>query len=492
MWLMWILIVTIPLATALDFDNVYFQPSESNTTYLINTTLNADNITINETHLGFDDRKAQIIYNDTLDVEVTNIQTALDLSSDILYTITYVITGAVDTFFNLSYDADFLFEDGASINGNVFFTNDFNFTGTSGTLRLFELQEFQFNFNNELTEASINNVTFQIISDEVSYSYLVENGTQNVSLPNSPGEYLLRYSADGYSERFYNFVVSEQTSEIIDLYLINTNASDIVSVSIIDESGDPVESALVKVLRYDILDNAYKIIESATTNVDGIMLFEGQLNEEYYKFIIEYPLGTTKRITNPSYLYSTTIEIQISLGEDVLEKYNTINNIATSLFYNEGTNNFHFTYNDPANEVTQGCLSLYGLRGTSEYFLNESCASGSAGTILMTVTNDTYPLYNTIRGDAYVTLDGESSYLESVYQTFSSDLLEDPNYLVYVFILTMLVFLIFLFSPALATIFIPTPTLLFSLVGLIPIAWYVILPVQVVFIGMGVAIGKRG
>ncbi len=108
----------------------------------------------------------------------------------------------------------------------------------------------------------------------------------------TPSRYNIRYSAPGYETRTYYFTLINRTHTNLTLYLLKNTSATTVTATVYDEFDQEIESAFIKILRYDQPSNSYRIQEIVETNTQGQATFSAVLNDEYYKFIIEYPFGT--------------------------------------------------------------------------------------------------------------------------------------------------------------------------------------------------------
>jgi len=132
---------------------------------------------------------------------------------------------------------------------------------------------------------------------------------------------VMEFEADGYSHRkYYLFETSlDSDTDNVTLYLINSSKASDVIIKVYDQSvGSPIEDAIVKVLRYfpeldDGTGNAYKLVEVAKTDGDGQALTDLVLADVWYKFLIEYPQGTTLSETDIQRILSTSVSLPISL-----------------------------------------------------------------------------------------------------------------------------------------------------------------------------------
>jgi hypothetical protein len=357
------------------------------------------------------------------------------------------------------------------------------------TFSLYTENSFNFTFYDEQTKVIIDfrNVTLEFISNISSYNYTTDNGSLYIDLL-VPSLYLIRFSADDYAERHYYFKLVNRTHNNLDLYLINASLVTDVTATIIDESNDKVEGAYIKVMRYELATNAYTTREIYKTNVEG----ETQLNliqdDEFYKFIIEYPFGTIKKTTDPSYIFDSTIEIQILIGQEVATKFYNSQGIDYSLTFNNLTNAYTFTYSDPNNLVSQGCLEIYKITARGRTLFNNSCATSSSASIVLKVANETGVTYE---GKGFVGFSPPTYYLASLMHTF----LEGGNpignsSLLYLSFMTIILGFVGFWNLAVMIMIIPLPTMFFSLGGLITIPLQAIIALQIVALIIAFVINK--
>lgn len=335
------------------------------------------------------------------------------------------------------------------------------------------------------------NVSLQIIGDYLSRSYTNDSGGMYITALDI-GNYTFRYSStiDGnttYPEKFYYFDVTENTN--LTLYLTNSTTAINVTITIYDETGEEVENALVKALRYDVTSNSYLLDESALSNFQGQVFFNLELYNEYYQFIVEYPSGTVKKSTNGAYLTDTDVVIYINLAEDYFDKYFQIGSITYTLDFINASNNFEFYWNDADAEISRACLRVFkqnNLNGSVLY--NETCTSSVTGTSYVGVANVNGTTY---RGIAVVTIDGSDYSLDELWHSFYQDNVFG-NLGVFLSILLLLVIIsISRWSlPVSMILFTVSATFLF-VVGILDVPYYIGIPLIVVGIISAILISKR-
>jgi hypothetical protein len=260
------------------------------------------------------------------------------------------------------------------------------------------VQERSFNISlyDEITQQLLVNETFiiEIISDTNASNVTSINGTFYVSLL-VPENYTIRYSSTDYPMREYYQELRPEDAYDIDLYAITFNDSVDTIVYVVDTTNEPVEDAVVKLLRYYVNCNCYEVVEMSKTSSSGETYFNAQSIEGFYKWIVQYE-GTTyfmssvpeNLIPDPS-TNIVTRRFTINLGSDYFESFRKISSLSDSLTtsFNAITNvsTLVYTWNDAENIVQQSCLKAEYIQGTKYVTQNNSCATGSAGSIYITL-----------------------------------------------------------------------------------------------------------
>jgi hypothetical protein len=253
-----------------------------------------------------------------------------------------------------------------------------------------------------------------------------------------------------------------------------------------DQNDDTVSGAVVDVQRYDLSTNAYTTREVVSTNTNGLAYFEGTLNDEFYKFVVEYPFGTQVLITSADYLRSSALTLRINTESPVFNDYFSYIDTYGSLSFNSVTNNFNFEWNGVS--VTEGCLYVY----EGDVLFNYTCVSASSGNPLITVVNSSGTTYYA-RG--IVSIGGDDYLLGSLSHTFpTADALSSDNkkmFLLLTIFLTIVIGLLTLWNITVFLLLTPLPIFVTSLIGLVPISRPVGIGLFLVAITLAVLISKR-
>ena len=341
-----------------------------------------------------------------------------------------------------------------------------------------------FNFYDEINNSLLTgtSITLDFIGSTYSYNYTTATGQKNVSLF-FPLTYIARYTASGYSDRFHYFTLSNDTTQTIDLYLLkDANATEVIA-TVYNEIGIKLEGVRIKVLKYDVLTNTFKQVESSDTNFEGETVLHLVLNEEYYKFILEYPTGTTRDITTPTYIFNSAVTFQIDTGLDIGGDFYLFDDVSANVTYNPNTFNFRLNYYDHSGLSSQMCLEIT----KNGAYYNRSCLSAISGTILLPITNTS----GTYKGSVYLVYDGDDIFLTSATIRIGEKL-QDQSLGLYLMVFVTILFIFIGFWNLSISLFIaPLPLLIGSFLQITGISFGVMLSIQVLFIILAFVVSRR-
>lgn len=284
-------------------------------------------------------------------------------------------------------------------------------------------QSLNIMFRDELTQEIINEtVTLELISDIFAQNYTTNNGTLFFDVLFVPVNYTLRYRSANYTQRDYYVTITENSLTNLTLYMISFSDSNTVLVNVVDTRGNAVQGAIVKLMRYYVDCNCYRVVEMDQTGYAGQGYFNAEFYEAYYKWAVDYNGVNYFLSTSPENLVpkdgETIVErtFTIDLGEDDYEAFNLLNQVGAVCAYNSTTSTISFSWNDPSNTVTRGCLDAEYISGTQYASVGASCQAASIGGLVLTLsdTNTTkykYAATLTIAGSEY-TIDGCAGWIE--------------------------------------------------------------------------------
>ena len=350
---------------------------------------------------------------------------------------------------------------------NITFNTSFFFYQLN--VSLLESTAMNFTFRDVLSTSILTYTTtnLEIISNAQSANYTTGNGTLLVSLL-LPSEYILRYSANGYPIHFYYFTLVNRTFNNLNLYLHNNSNYNNVTITVIDEYGDPVENAQVRVSRYYLSTNSDILQEICLTNFEGKCSANMQLNSEFYTFSV-YHENELKKSVSRTRISSLSYQISIVTGTPTGEHYFDYKEVDYSLVYLNTTRTFTYFYSDSEAIASGGCLYVYSSQlfgaNPSYSLINSSCATGASSTLSLTIIPQNNTQY---RADAYVTK-GNLLYLGSIRLNYHSDTQSFQKEALILCILLTLVVLFAFYStnPSIAVALMPLPVFAFTAIGIL-------------------------
>jgi hypothetical protein len=333
------------------------------------------------------------------------------------------------------------------------------------TASFFIANSVYFLFKDEETKANISNASYEFIGTTYG-NFTTSNGSIYSVL--TAGEYIMRYTSNGYIQRTYYFTLAEGYNVVSSLYLLNSSSIyQNISIYVYDEGGDVVKGAYVKALKYDLSTNTYIQVDMCKTTEQGFCYLSLQKFVEYYEFAVEYN-GQTKVVTSPNYIVADSLQIRVSLGTVAGNQYDQIHGIYKTLDTVEtgSTPYFRYTYSDPLNVMSSACLYVYESTVTGQTLVNSSCLSTPSGTIIIypsNVSNTTY------RADSFGYINDQYIWFDTDYYSFEEALAYNQYGIFIIIILTCIFIFMGLWSPSLMLVLTPLPLIMGKILGIVSI-----------------------
>ena len=215
-------------------------------------------------------------------------------------------------------------------------------------------------------------------------------GLINISSEN----YTVRHSAIGWGSRDQYLEIGENDSGSILLYLINDTIRDPGIVFVRDTQSDGVNGSIVKILRYFNDENAYRVVQMATTNDDGRSVFDAEAFDAYYKWVVEYQGSTLVQTTVPEFLSKDlatglwTKAFTINIGTDFWESYIAQPAMSHAVTYTNATRTLTYSYNDPAGLIIKACIKADYANMTRWETVGPNCLNAATGGINLILPNE--------------------------------------------------------------------------------------------------------
>lgn len=264
------------------------------------------------------------------------------------------------------------------------------------------------NIYDEVTDLIIDddNITVTVISDNYAANFTTSTGNLNISGIQDL-EIELRYSGLNYRTRRY-FLTTGLHQTSLDLYTIKNDNSSLIVFNVIDEKGLPVSDGILKAQRYFVEDNAYNLVamELLDSNGEGGIYLEPY--DTPYIFLVELD-GETIYTGAATKVYSSSVSLRANKLTDVLSSFIKMEDVTTSLTYNNETKILSFFWNDPSNIVQLGCLQVKQKTNSRVTVLGPNCTSSASATIQINMSthidsNSDYTAIGTIETNTIYSL----------------------------------------------------------------------------------------
>ena len=247
---------------------------------------------------------------------------------------------------------------------------------------------------------------------------LTNNSNSLIQANLSIGDYRIEYYADGYTRRDYYISITSDLTSNTNLYLLSSGNSTNVVFTVQDQNSQQVINATIKVLKFMEQTNAYDIVAMSKTDSNGQSQINIELFNSFYYFVVEKD-SATLLITNPSRIISTAITLNTVIGEDIFKSREGIRYVDTFLYFNNVTDIFYFTYNDPVNVVSEVCLIVERITLMNKVELCNNCSDSSSGTLQCEINRS---IEGTYRGFGKIESNTQSSsFITDIIEFFSKE-----------------------------------------------------------------------
>ena len=263
----------------------------------------------------------------------------------------------------------------------------------------------------------------------------------------------IEVDATAYAKNFHylsNATITNTTEEI-DLYLLNDSKATLTILEVRDSTQNPLENILIQIQLYDIGTDTFYTIGMAKTSFAGEDVVYLNWYDSLYKFIL-IQNGSVVKTTNP-YKISESPQI-FEIEDTVTFSFEKFRNFLYSLVYNDATSNFVLTFTKPSGLVDDGCLRVTKRTPKGDTEICLTCESSSSATLYCNIGSEG-------NGTFIATFYATGSYYlidwiaETIGESFSDEifaLLGTEDATAYAFLFSGVVVSMFLISPVLAVI----------------------------------------
>lgn len=406
----------------------YFEPGGNQTLYHIDINHNCTIDLISNTTYDFN--YSSHIYN--LTIEIGNIDSTKDIvkkgGGDI---ITYGMSTRLNELLNpCNCTMCYLNGNNCTIGFNFYsYTPGHYETRFIGLNYTPSASFITVNLNDSTTKNIINdvNITVQLIGGVYQNETTTDNGNitfrYNHTDATTDSIEVIAFSKDidDYSVVRRNFTILQGINYTIDVLMTNTSDStktNTVTLHVEDEDKLSIEGAIIHILRRDPTTNTFLPLSDLTTNSNGEASFLFETDTVFYKFLVDY---NGERVYTSSDVVSISsndndIFLRITTEDPYLDYFRTSIFSSVSIAYTNTSNaSGYFSTTYSSNAIVSICTNISIVNITGTYHQEESCTSGTSGTITSsTFTPNNITLYsinayiNTNDGYGYVWVKGDS------------------------------------------------------------------------------------
>lgn len=341
--------------------------------------------------------------------------------------------------------------------------------------------------NNSIIVAQTTEVEF--ISDNYNFSYSTSNGILSIYDYIPPAQYTIRYKTNGnYGGRFRHYLINsiENVTYELDLYSIS-DANLNITVTAYDKiTLDLLEGAIIKLQRR-FSDNTYRTVGMYSSDLEGKGYFEVTQSEEYYKFLVDYPLDTLKLTTDKFYIESDTLNLYIPTTDAIADDFFNKELISASLFYVQSTNEFQATYDGTGSGATEYCLYNKKYVQYGKNIVNSSCSTNQSGILRVGGLEENITYYATFTAN----IDGSEQHIKTGWKDKVTDKLDAGSTGL---LMTVVIIIIFAFLSAVhvyALILAIAGLLFAKLLGLVSLSIPVIAAIIIVGIIITIIVSSK-
>ena len=346
-----------------------------------------------------------------------------------------------------------------------------------------------FYVRDEETDNPIQNATIEVTFDvwktgeikrNYAWKFYLENrNNQSVCIYPSWAEYtinsMIQYYKAGYKDRtYYIFTKINNSTTGVNLYLLSETSGNVIIVYVVNEDGNKISDAIVKIQRYYVGSNSYKTVAQVKTDHEGKGVTFLKVNEIYYRFIIERNF-TVLRETQPTIITCMSggcppYPVTLSVSEQKPPKYfQYLGKIAYACILNEDTNILKCTVDDTS-QLMQKARLLVEKKGALKFdTLCDNYCESSACTLVCDLGNRTNNLY---RYQLFAYIPEQIVLEQKILDYLTGIIFWGSQGLLIGFVLVSTLFFVGIWNPVVSLLFAFLGIIVGYILGIIPVSVY--------------------
>ena len=262
---------------------------------------------------------------------------------------------------------------------------------------------FNFTIKDEQTQNIIQgDMDISILLNSNNYSFSFKNGSSYSLCIQSMLPYtanaIIQYNGSGYPQRNYYLdnVILSNTTQYVDLYLLQSIYAYVTRISVLDDSNNPITDMIIKVQRYYPASNSYLTVAMAKSDNTGIGITRLQPIDATYIFLVEsggytlkqYP--PTQLIPDAYSILNKILRLSTSSFSNFLNWQNKVNYLC---LYNDTTDILRCTLTDTTGSMIGSHLRVWQQGPLNYISICDTRAYSSSSTLTCTIgatANGTY------------------------------------------------------------------------------------------------------
>jgi hypothetical protein len=254
------------------------------------------------------------------------------------------------------------------------------------TLNLTYNITFIANLYNEMTGKIIDNVTSNLtfISDDPTFKQTLQFTTSN-GIVNIQGlayvDYSIIFEAPSYEKRHFYMTRDElQLNGSLDLFLLDQGIGDFAIIQVVDQDLNPIEGALVKVLKNVPNFDNKQVISVLRQNFEGESTLDFKLYTDNYQFLV-YLDGVLIKMSEETQVSKQVVKIQVPISETKFQSMRYYTNAFVDVTIANGTtSDKRCTFVFAGNDLNYGCLRVSRRNmAQNDVQMCNSCVYGHSG-----------------------------------------------------------------------------------------------------------------
>lgn len=261
---------------------------------------------------------------------------------------------------------------------------------TNSTTLLFSNAVLNITFKDEILDTILTGllINLDVAGETFAQNFTTINGNIGV-VGWTPGEYRLTYNSELFGKRDFYISLDDVVNFSVTLYLLSiTNATD-VTFTVQDNSGTELENATIRLKRYYVSTNSYRTIAMSRTNFEGKSIIDIDFNDPFYETFTTFQDLSLR--TQGAKIIATTLILTMKPVTDPFTNVDTIEDVITSLSFNDLTETFSYVFTDTTGANRKGTLVVIEITPTTETIVCTETDTTSSGTLLcqVNITNST-------------------------------------------------------------------------------------------------------